>query len=80
MLSERLAGAHGKKKRGSWDAGELLGGLHLPLYLGGVGVIFGDHQLMGWDGGAVGASFFSQLPQYGGWIGNRRAVRDALGL
>jgi hypothetical protein len=41
-------------------------------------VFIGDHQLMGWKRGAVGANFLSQVPLYGGWIRDRGAVGDAL--
>jgi hypothetical protein len=48
-----------ERTSGSWDAGEVSGELHLPLYFGRVGVIFGDHQLMRMGKG----SYWSQLFQ-----------------
>jgi hypothetical protein len=61
-----------------WDAGEVWGELHLPLYLGGVEVIFGDHQLMGMGRGSCWSKFFEPTPQYGSWIGDMGAAGEAL--
>jgi hypothetical protein len=49
------------------------GEVHLPLYWRGVWLVFGDHRLMRMKKGI----YCSRDPQYGGWIGDRRAVGDA---
>lgn len=55
----------------------VLGEVHLPLYLRGVWLVFGDHRLMRMKRGIYCSKDFEPSPQYGGWIGDRGAVGDA---